>query len=426
MGAVSPFILCGGAGTRLWPLSREAFPKQFHRIASPETLFQQACRRLSGDLFGSLSVLSNQMHRFLIADQLQEIGIEAANIVLEPVMRNTAPAACIAALIAARDDPESLVLLAPSDHMVTDASLFAKSVEGGIDAAKHGALVTFGVEPDCPHTGYGYIEIEKANSPDLPVKRFVEKPSQEVAEAYLASGSFLWNAGLFLFRSATMLELMQANAPEILLACRAALDGAVEDLDFLRLGADYAKAPAISLDYAIAEKADRIRCVPLAAAWSDVGSWSAIWTLMPKDGAGNVVHGEGEVLLADTAGSPWLRRSRRRGERHCGSDRGCRARRLQGPSRVRESHCRAAQGQPPSARVLSQPCLPALGLVSDHQSGRPLSGQMHHGKAWRDAVAAKPLPPLRALGGGQGHARSHQGRGGRAAQRERVHLYPHR
>ena len=303
MGAVSPFILCGGAGTRLWPLSREAFPKQFHRIASPETLFQQACRRLSGDLFGSLSVLSNQMHRFLIADQLQEIGIEAANIVLEPVTRNTAPAACIAALIAARDDPESLVLLAPSDHMVTDASLFAKSVGGGIDAAKHGALVTFGVEPDCPHTGYGYIEIEKANSPDLPVKRFVEKPSQEVAEAYLASGSFLWNTGLFLFRSATMLELMQANAPEILLACRAALDGAVEDLDFLRLGADYAKAPAISLDYAIAEKADRIRCVPLAAAWSDVGSWSAIWTLMPKDGAGNVLHGEGEVLLADTAGS---------------------------------------------------------------------------------------------------------------------------
>ncbi len=303
MQEVLPFILCGGAGTRLWPVSREAFPKQFHKIVGLETLFQQTCRRLSGDLFGSLSVLSNQKHRFLIADQLQGISAQAAKIVLEPVSRNTAPAACIAALMAARTDPESLVLLAPSDHIIADASLFAKTIALGIDAAKGGALVTFGVEPDCPQTGYGYIETEKANRPDLPVRRFVEKPSLEAAQEYFDSGRFYWNAGIFLFKAASMIDLMQTHNPEILRACRLALNNAVEDLDFLRLDNAYNEAPAISLDYAIAEKASNMRCVPLATAWSDVGSWSAVWSLMPKDDSGNVVHGEGEVMLADTRGS---------------------------------------------------------------------------------------------------------------------------
>jgi mannose-1-phosphate guanylyltransferase/mannose-6-phosphate isomerase len=288
---------------QLWPLSREAFPKQFHKIAGSETLFQQTCRRLSGDPFGSLSVLSNQKHRFLIADQLQGISAQAAKIVLEPVSRNTAPAACIAALMAARTDPESLVLLAPSDHVIADASRFAKTVAVGMDAAKEGALVTFGVEPDCPQTGYGYIETEKANRPDLPVRRFVEKPSLEAAQEYFDSGRFYWNAGIFLFKAASMIELMQTHTPEILRACRLALNNAVEDLDFLRLDNAYTEAPAISLDYAIAEKTSNMRCVPLATAWSDVGSWSAVWSLMPKDDAGNVLHGEGEVMLADTRGS---------------------------------------------------------------------------------------------------------------------------
>jgi mannose-1-phosphate guanylyltransferase / mannose-6-phosphate isomerase len=158
MRRVLPFILCGGAGTRLWPLSREAYPKQFHRLAGPETLFQQTARRLSGPLFGELYVLSNHRHRFLIAEQLEKIGAPAKNLVLEPVSRNTAPAACIAALIASRADPDALVLLAPSDHMIADAATFASTVESGIEAAEGGALVTFGVEPDSPHTGYGYIE----------------------------------------------------------------------------------------------------------------------------------------------------------------------------------------------------------------------------------------------------------------------------
>jgi mannose-1-phosphate guanylyltransferase/mannose-6-phosphate isomerase len=201
MREILPFILCGGSGTRLWPLSREAYPKQFHRITGPYSLFQQTCRRFSGDLFGEVSVISNHHHRFLIAEQLEEIGVSAANIVLEPVGRNTAPAACIAALIAARSDRNSLVLLAPSDHMIPDAGAFAQAVAAGISAAREGALVTFGVEPDCPHTGYGYIETETTEGAALAVSRFVEKPSRETAEAFLDSGRFYWNAGIFLFKA---------------------------------------------------------------------------------------------------------------------------------------------------------------------------------------------------------------------------------
>ncbi|MGD0532145.1 MAG: mannose-1-phosphate guanylyltransferase/mannose-6-phosphate isomerase [Methyloceanibacter sp.] len=303
MREVLPFILCGGSGTRLWPLSREAYPKQFHRITGPESLFQQTCCRLTGDLFGDLSVLSNHRHRFLIAEQLEEIGVSAANIVLEPVGRNTAPAACIAALIAASSDPNALVLLAPSDHVIGDAGAFAKAVANGIDAAREGALVTFGVEPDCPHTGYGYIETDKAEGAALPVRRFVEKPSREAAEAYLNSGRFYWNAGIFLFRAGTLLGLLQIHAPDILEACRRALDEAVKDLGFLALGQSYTQAPAISLDYAVAEKADKLVCVPLNTPWSDVGSWSEIWNFMEKDEVGNAVQGEGKIILENSSNS---------------------------------------------------------------------------------------------------------------------------
>jgi mannose-1-phosphate guanylyltransferase/mannose-6-phosphate isomerase len=303
MSEILPFILSGGAGTRLWPLSREALPKQFHKITGQETLFQQTCRRLTGDFFGNPYVLANQKYRFLIAEQLRETGLKSAGIMLEPASRNTGPAACVAALIAAQNNPESLVLLAPSDHMIGDPMAFAQTIARGIGAAKEEALVTFGVKPDSPHTGYGYIETEPSNSSDLPVVRFVEKPSLETAQKYLESSRFFWNAGIFLFKAATMLDLMERHAPEILQACNGALDEAVRDLDFLRLGASYADAPSISLDYAIAEKVGNLRCVPLGTEWSDVGSWSAVWNLRPKDEAGNVVEGEGEVLLEGTSGS---------------------------------------------------------------------------------------------------------------------------
>ena len=299
MRKVSPFILCGGAGTRLWPLSREAFPKQFHRLTGQETLFQQTCQRLSGPLFGDSVVLANYRHRFLIAEQL----VPAKNIILEPASRNTAPSACVAALIASRADPDALMLLAPSDHMIEDASVFARAVEAGVQAAEAGALVVFGVEPDCPHTGYGYIETERGEADICRVRRFVEKPSLETAERFLDQGGFWWNAGIFLCRAATLLDLTETHAPQVLAACRKSLDAATEDLTFRVLGDAYAEAPTVSLDYAVAEKADNLRCVPLKTPWSDVGSWEALWSFMDKDGAGNVVKGGGQVILEETRNS---------------------------------------------------------------------------------------------------------------------------
>jgi mannose-1-phosphate guanylyltransferase/mannose-6-phosphate isomerase len=303
MSQILPFILCGGVGTRLWPLSREAFPKQFHKLAGQETLFQQTCRRLSGGPFSGLFVLANHRHRFLIAEQLEEIAVPARDLVLEPVSRNTAPAACVAALIASRLDPDAFVLLAPSDHMVADTTVFTCAVEAGLPAAEEGALVTFGIEPDCPHTGYGYIEIEPGNTADLKVRRFVEKPSFEAAEEYLDSGRFYWNAGIFLFRAAAMLELLQTHAPSVVEASRKALDEATEDLNFRLLNGSYSQAPAISLDYAVAEKTNNMRCVPLKTSWSDVGSWTALWSFMEKDLAGNVACGDGEIILEETRDS---------------------------------------------------------------------------------------------------------------------------
>lgn len=303
MHTILPFILCGGAGTRLWPLSREAFPKQFHRLTGPLSLFQQTCLRLSGDLFAELSILSNCQHRFLIQEQLQEIGSNVTNIVLEPTSRNTAAAACVAALIAGRADSEALVLLAPSDHAIGDDAGFAETVSHGIAAARQGSLVTFGVQPDCPHTGYGYIETEGGEGGVLAVKRFVEKPSREVAQSYLDSGSFYWNAGIFLFKAATLLEQFQAHAPEILSACRQALNEATKDLGFRQLGKSYQRAPSISLDHAILEKASNIVCVPLSTSWSDLGSWSELWNFLEKDEVGNVAKGEGAVLIENARGN---------------------------------------------------------------------------------------------------------------------------
>jgi mannose-1-phosphate guanylyltransferase/mannose-6-phosphate isomerase len=306
MTEVLPFILCGGAGTRLWPLSREAFPKQFHRLTGPQSLFQETCGRLSEGIFGGLSVLSNHQHRFLIQEQLQEVGLGDATIVLEPASRNTAPAACVAALMAARREPDTLVLLAPSDHAIGNNASFAESVSLGTEPARNGSLVAFGIEPDCPHTGYGYIETDGGGggtNAAASVRRFVEKPSREVAEKYLESGGFYWNAGIFLFRASTMIELFQTYAPEILAACRKALNEATTDLGFRQLGESYRGAPSISLDYAIMEKASDITCVPLSTSWSDVGSWSELWSYLGKDDQGNVVRGEGKVLLQDGRGN---------------------------------------------------------------------------------------------------------------------------
>jgi mannose-1-phosphate guanylyltransferase/mannose-6-phosphate isomerase len=303
MQQVLPFILCGGSGTRLWPISREAFPKQFHKLAGSESLFQQTCRRLAGPIFSDLCIIANHRHRFLVAEQLDEIGEDRRTVVLEPTSRNTAPAACIAALLAMQKDPGALVLLVPADHVIGDTDAFTRIVALGVSDAADGALVIFGVEPDCPHTGYGYIETEQSNLPGLKVKRFVEKPSRALAEEYINRGGFYWNAGLFLFKASTLLGLFEAHAASILETCRRSLAEATEDLGFLRLNSIYNEAASISLDYAVAEKADNLRCVPLTTSWSDVGSWSSLWSLLEKDAAGNVTLGDGEILIEDTNGS---------------------------------------------------------------------------------------------------------------------------
>jgi mannose-1-phosphate guanylyltransferase / mannose-6-phosphate isomerase len=304
MRQVLPFILCGGVGSRLWPLSREAYPKQFYRLTGPETLFQQTYRRLSGPPFGDVCVLANFRHRFLIAEQLEEIGAVTSNLVLEPTGQNTAPSACIAALIAAAQSQDALILLAPSDHLIPDREAFAAAVERGISAADRDALVVFGITPDCPHTGYGYIETQPGDNDDyLKVARFVEKPSLEVAERLLDSGSCYWNGGLFLFKAATLLKLLRIHAPEILAACQQALADATMDLGFQVLDGSYSTAPAISLDYAVAEKSANMVCVPLETPWSDVGSWSALWNILEKDARGNASCGDGEVILHNTRDS---------------------------------------------------------------------------------------------------------------------------
>ena len=292
---VFPVILSGGSGTRLWPLSRKAFPKQFLPLVGEASLFRQACERLHAPDFAAPLVLTSNDHRFIVAEQMREIGCRPTAIVLEPVGRNTAPAALVAALMAARQAPDALVLLAPSDHFITDRERFLESVRTGIPAAREGRLVTFGVKPDGPHTGYGYIEVEPAPKPldVLEVRRFVEKPPREQAEQYVRAGNYFWNAGIFLFSAGPMIEAFEQYHPSLVAPCREALEKAREDLDFLRLDeAAYARCEDISLDHAIMERADNICCVPLRSDWSDLGSWQAVTEHHEADAEGNAAQGE--------------------------------------------------------------------------------------------------------------------------------------
>ena len=298
MALIYPFILSGGSGTRLWPLSRKAYPKQFLALTGgTKSLFQETCERLAGPEFAPLSILGSNDHRFIIAEQMHEIGIAPQAIVLEPHARNTAPAAAVAALMASRLAEDAVLLLAPSDHLIADAAAFRETVLRGYDAAMQGALITFGVKPSEAHTGYGYIEVEGKGTA-LPVKRFVEKPSQEDAARYVASGNFYWNAGIFLISAHTLLEAFRVHAPDVLRGAELALRKAEIDLDFMRLdGCAYASVPNISIDYAIMEKEKNVVCVPLTAAWSDLGSWPAVWEAVQKDANGNAA--QGDVIFQD-------------------------------------------------------------------------------------------------------------------------------
>ena len=299
MSLIHPFILSGGSGTRLWPLSRKAYPKQFLALTGGDkSLFQMSCERFASPDFAAPTILGGNEHRFIIAEQMREIGMTPASIVLEPLGRNTAPAAAIAALIAAEKSEDALLLLAPSDHIIADPQAFRETVMRGVEPAKAGALITFGIKPTGPHTGYGYIEAQGEGAA-LPVKRFVEKPDQETAAGYVASGDFYWNAGIFLMSARALIQAFETHAPEILEGCRRALLRSQVDLDFLRLDPQvYGAVQDISIDYAIMEKAHNVCCVPLAGQWSDLGAWPAIWEVVEKDAEGNAA--QGDVIFHDS------------------------------------------------------------------------------------------------------------------------------
>ena len=275
---MTPVLLAGGSGTRLWPVSRKSFPKQFAPLVGEESLFQASARRLSGARFGAPLVMTNADFRFIVAEQLDQIGIAPSAILIEPSGRNTAPAILAAALTVARTDPEGLLLVAPSDHVVPDAEAFGRAVELGVPAAQMGQIVTFGITPTRPETGYGYMEAAGAGEGPVTLKRFVEKPDVATAEQMIAQGNFLWNAGIFLFSARTMIEAFRAHAPEFLVPVEEALGTAKTDLGFLRLApAPWDSLPDLSIDYAVLEKADNLSVVRFSGHWSDLGGWDAVW-----------------------------------------------------------------------------------------------------------------------------------------------------
>ncbi len=299
---IHPFVLSGGSGTRLWPLSRKSYPKQFLKLVGEDSLLQQTIQRLEGKNFASPSVLANNDHRFIIAEQMRAIGIAPEDIILEPAGRNTAPAALVAALRAAQKSQDALVLLLPCDHVIKDKQIFQENLLSARQTASNGNIVTFGIRPNAPETGYGYIETTGEPQDALDVLRFVEKPQKARAMEYLAAGNFYWNAGIFLYRAATMTKAFASHAPQILENCKTALARADQDLDFLRLDKEaYGACESISLDYAIMEKAKNIKCVPLETDWNDLGAWSAIWEVMEKDKSGNVT--QGDTILHKTKNS---------------------------------------------------------------------------------------------------------------------------
>ena len=293
--AITPILLCGGSGTRLWPLSRKSYPKQFLPLLGEKTMFQESALRLAGEAYGQPIILTNSDFRFIVTEQLLEIGIDPSAILIEPESRNTAPAILAAALWLEKDIPDAMMLVAPSDHVVPDAVAFRQAVEVGVEAAKAGKLVTFGITPTYPETGYGYLELSEAVGTDnqaFALKSFVEKPDQPKAEAMIASGNYLWNAGIFLFSVKTIISAFEKSCPQLLDPVRRAVDEGKPDLGFLRLDPQaFGDAEDISIDYAVMEKADNLSVVPFSAGWSDLGGWDAVWRESEKDEANVALSG---------------------------------------------------------------------------------------------------------------------------------------
>lgn len=291
---VIPVIIAGGSGTRLWPLSREQYPKQFLSLAPGKpTLLQQTVLRLQGLDYEAPLTICNEEHRFLAAEQLRTTGHDDLHILLEPVGRNTAPAIALAALQATCERDDAILVVLPADHAIEDTGAFQQSIRAAVTLAKDGKLVTCGIVPTRAETGYGYIKQGKQLKHGYCVEKFVEKPELEIAETYIKQGGFLWNSGIFVFQATQYLEELRCYAPDIFNACKSAMLNTEKDLSFTRVNRDaFETCPSQSIDYAVMEKTRNAAVVPMAAGWSDVGSWSALWEISPKDPAGNATSGD--------------------------------------------------------------------------------------------------------------------------------------
>lgn len=305
MAAIHPVVLSGGSGTRLWPLSRSLFPKQLLSIASDKSMLQATIARSCGAGFADPLVVGGEEHRFHIAEQLNQIGVGAARIILEPEGRNTAAAIALAAHAALADDPDAILLIMPSDHVIQDEKSFLAAVAVAYPAAQDGSLLTFGITPEHPETGYGYIEagpVSSVHAGVYAISHFSEKPDAETARRYVEDGRHFWNSGIFLFGARSYLDELKVHAPDISANCEKAMRGAVLDGRFLRPdGASFLACQSISVDYAVMEKTDRAGVVPVAMGWSDVGSWDALWAISNKDGQGNAI--SGDVIAVDCSNS---------------------------------------------------------------------------------------------------------------------------
>ncbi len=309
---ILPIILSGGAGTRLWPLSRSLYPKQFLNLIGNDehSLLESTLARLPGHHgFDAPVVLCNNDHRFLVSGAAKNAGITPAAIILEPVARNTAPAIAVAALTAIAGDPDAVIVVMPSDHIIDDAEGFRKAVTTATKVAATGRLVLFGITPDNPNTGYGYIlkgqPLADCSEQAFAVERFAEKPDSETAISYLANGNYYWNSGIFVLHAATFIDELERLQPEMLAAAKAALAAAKPDLEFLRLDEEnFSASPAGSVDYAVMENTSKAAVIPLDIGWSDVGSWSSLWEILDGDESGNVTAGlaaePGQAVLLDT------------------------------------------------------------------------------------------------------------------------------
>ncbi|HEY9447987.1 MAG TPA: mannose-1-phosphate guanylyltransferase/mannose-6-phosphate isomerase, partial [Burkholderiales bacterium] len=297
---IYPVILSGGAGTRLWPLSREALPKQFLRLTSDRSLLQDTLLRVQGlDHLRPPIIVANQEHRFMVAEHLRNVEITPHTLFLEPVARNTAPALAAAAWRIVNESPDGIMLVLPSDHYIPDGDAFRRSVSAAVTAASRGYLVTFGIQPRWAETGYGYIEKGEPlcdGGPCHAVTAFLEKPNEEHAMRFVAAGTHYWNSGMFLFGARKYLDELERLQPLMVKACRSAVDGAQRDMDFMRLAAEaFALSPSISIDYAVLEHTAAAAVLPVDYEWTDLGSWKALWDTGAKDAAGNVMRGDVQV-----------------------------------------------------------------------------------------------------------------------------------